>query len=82
MAVHQHGNQPAIDQVRPAAILGIGQVLGHHVHTILMPAALDVQAMGVAAAAAITNALGGGGVLQGGVEHGHSWVHPEEKNQA
>ncbi|MNF95557.1 hypothetical protein D3C84_783180 [compost metagenome] len=71
MAVDQHRNQPAIDQVRPAAVLGFGPVLGHDMHAVLMPEALDVQPVGVAAAAAVTHAFRRGAVLQGGVERGH-----------
>ncbi|MNY75540.1 hypothetical protein D3C86_2148420 [compost metagenome] len=58
-------------------------MLGHDVHTVFMPGALDVQPVRVAAAAAKTNALRRSGVLQGGVKRGHavgpSW---EMKNLA
>ncbi len=57
VAVDQHGDQSAVDQVRPAAVFGIGYVLGHDMHAVLMPVALDVQPVGVAAAAAVANAI-------------------------
>ncbi|MNH47791.1 hypothetical protein D3C79_1112140 [compost metagenome] len=46
-------------------------MLGHDMHAVLMPIALDVQPVGIAAAAAVAHAVGCGAVLQGGVELGH-----------
>ncbi|GAA0400479.1 hypothetical protein GCM10008969_23100 [Pseudomonas veronii subsp. inensis] len=63
VAVHQHGDQPAVDQVGPAAVFGVWQMFGDQVHAVAVPAALDVQAMGVAATAAVANAFRRGGVL-------------------
>src|SRR5690606_19817833 len=69
VTVHQHGQQAAVDQVRPAAVHRVGEVFGDHVDAVLVPAALDVQAVGVAAAAAVADAFRSGGVLQGEVLH-------------
>ncbi|MOA36288.1 hypothetical protein D3C78_1578020 [compost metagenome] len=46
-------------------------MLGHDMHAVFMPIALDVQPVGIAAAAAVAHAIGRGGVLQGGIELGH-----------
>lgn len=64
MAVDQHGDQAAVDQVGPAAVFGVRLMLGNYMDAIGVPAAFDVQAVRVAAAAAVANAFGGGGVLQ------------------
>ncbi|MNF82185.1 hypothetical protein D3C84_644840 [compost metagenome] len=74
MAIHQHRDQTAVDQIRPAAIPGVGHVLGDDMLAVFMPVALDVQPMRVAAATAITNAFRRRGVLQGNVGCGHAWV--------
>jgi hypothetical protein len=52
--------------------LGFGQVFGDEVDTIGIPTTFDVQAMGVAATAAIANTFGGGGVLKRRGEHAKS----------
>jgi hypothetical protein len=50
-------------------------------HAVLMPDALDVKPVRIAAAAAVTNAFRCGGVLQGGVEPGHTVVILKSVNQ-
>ena len=65
MAVDQHRDQAAVDQIRPAAVFGLRQVFGDNVYTVFMPMAFDVQAVRVAAAAAVADAFGRGEVLQG-----------------
>ena len=64
MAINQHRDHAAVDQLRPAAILGVRQVFGDDMHAVLMPETLDMQAVGVVAAAAVANAIRGGSVLQ------------------
>ncbi|MNI83326.1 hypothetical protein D3C73_1401170 [compost metagenome] len=72
MTVHQHRDQTAVDQIRPAAVFRLGQVLGDDMHAVVMPVTLDLQSVRVAATAAITNAIRRCAVLQGGVDAGHT----------
>src|SRR5690554_7427781 len=70
MAVHQHGQQAAVHQIRPAAVLLLRKMSGDHMDLVLVPVALDVQPIGVGAAAAETHAVGRHQVLKSYGCHG------------
>src|SRR5690554_5307720 len=70
MAVHQHGEQAAIYQVRPATVLRFRQVSGNDVNVVLVPITLYMQPVRVAATTAITDAMGREKILQSGLGHG------------
>ncbi|MCY1429169.1 hypothetical protein D9M71_450750 [compost metagenome] len=82
MAVDQHGDQPAVDQVGPAGVLGLRQMLGDDVDAVFVPVALDVQPVRVATAASVADTFRRGSILQRSDFHCPTFVRREKARLA